>query len=119
MPLCATRESGIVHFARVLVIENKYLQVITEYDGDHQDYTEFFRTKLPDVFALLFGLAENAPDPAAMADKKAFFEFSKGLQLRSLGDSSDNDTDQAGQRAGYLFSAYGTRRVDEILPKLL
>lgn len=114
----ALRESGTVHFARVLVIENKYLQVITEYDGDHQDYTEFFRTKLPDVFGLLFGLAENAPDPAAMADKKAFFEFSKSLQLRSLGDSTDGDTDQAGQQAGYLFSAYGNRRVDQILPKL-
>ena len=30
----ALRESKIVHFARVLVIDNKYLQVITEYDGD-------------------------------------------------------------------------------------
>ena len=37
----ALRESQIVHFARVLVIDNKYLQVITEYDGPHTDYTEF------------------------------------------------------------------------------
>jgi hypothetical protein len=114
----ALRKSKIVHFARVLVIDNKYLQVITEYDGDHQDYTEFFRTELPDVFAMLFGLAENAPDKAALADKKAFFEFSKGLQLRSLGDATDDDTDQDGNVAGYLFSAYGKHRVDEILPKL-
>jgi hypothetical protein len=114
----ALRESKIVHFARVLVIDNKYLQVITEYDGDHEGYTEFFRTKLPDVFAMLFGLAENAPDASAMADKKAFFEFSKGLQVRSLGEATDGDTDQEGNQAGYLFSAYGDRRVDVILPLL-
>jgi hypothetical protein len=29
----ALRESEIVHFARVLVVHDKYLQVITEYDG--------------------------------------------------------------------------------------
>src|ERR1700750_368363 len=77
----ALRESQIVHFARVLVIDNKYLQVITEYDGTHTDYTEFFRQKLPDVFAMLFSLAENAPSPDALSDPNAFFEFSRGLQL--------------------------------------
>src|SRR5882724_3585419 len=90
----ALRESKIVHFARVLVIENKYLQVITEYDGSHEDYTLFFQTKLSDVFAMLFGLAESPPDPSVIADKKAFFEYSKGLQVRSLGDAADGDTDQ-------------------------
>jgi hypothetical protein len=110
----ALRKSQIVHFARVLVIDNKYLQVLTEYDGDHQAYTEFFRTELPDVFGMLFSLAENAPPPEAMKDPNKFFEFSKGLQLRSLGDSVDGDKDEA----GYLFSAYGNREVREILPKL-
>lgn len=113
----ALRESKIVHFARVLVIDNKYLQVITEYDGDHQDYTEFFRHKLPDVFGMLFGLAENAPDASAMGDKKAFFEFSKTLQIRALGDDP-NGPDQDGVTAGYLFSAYGNRQVKDILAKL-
>jgi hypothetical protein len=113
----ALRESEIVHFARVLVIDNKYLQVITEYDGEHTDYTEFFRKKLPDVFAMLFSLAENAPSPEAMNDANAFFEFSKGLQYRSLGDSPDGDRDQEGHVAGYLFSAYRNREVREILAK--
>jgi hypothetical protein len=114
----ALRKSQIVHFARVLVIDNKYLQVITEYDGDHKFYTEFFRTELPDVFGMLFSLAENAPPRETMDNTDAFFEFSKGLQFRSLGDSVDGDTDQEGHVAGYLFSAYGNREVREILPKL-
>jgi hypothetical protein len=114
----ALRKSQIVHFARVLVIDNKYLQVITEYDGSHTDYTEFFRKELPDVFGMLFSLAENAPDPAAMGDANKFFEFSKSLQVRSLGESTDGDVDQEGHVAGYLFSAYGAREVKEILAKL-
>ncbi len=114
----ALRKSQIVHFARVLVIENKYLQVITEYDGSHTDYTEFFRRELSDVFAMLFSLAEKPPAPETMNDADAFFEFSQGLQLRSLGDSVDGDKDQEGHTAGYLFSAYGNREVREILPKL-
>jgi hypothetical protein len=114
----ALRKSEIVHFARVLVIDNRYLQVITEYDGPHEDYTEFFRRELPDVFATLFSLAENAPPPEAMQDQQAFWNFSKGLQVRSLGDSVDKDFDGNGKPAGYLFSAYGEHEVKEILAKL-
>ncbi|HLL32086.1 MAG TPA: hypothetical protein VK403_13940, partial [Allosphingosinicella sp.] len=43
----ALRKSKIVHFARVLVIHDKFLQVITEFDGDPEEYTEFFRRELP------------------------------------------------------------------------
>src|SRR5690242_5753367 len=35
----ALRKSKIVHFARVLVIHDRFLQVITEFDGDTQEYT--------------------------------------------------------------------------------
>jgi hypothetical protein len=114
----ALRKSQTVHFARVLVIDNKYLQVITEYDGSHTDYTEFFRRELSDVFALLFSLADGVPAPETMQDANAFFEFTKGLQIRSLGNAVDGDTDGDGKLAGYLFSAYGDREVREILPKL-
>ena len=110
----ALRISQRVHFARVLVIDNKYLQVITEYDGPHKDYTEFFRQKLPDVFGLLFSLAENAPPPETMDDDEKFFEFSKSLQVRSLGNATNGDKDQDGNVAGYLFSAYGDHEVKEI-----
>lgn len=114
----ALRASKIVHFARVLVIDNRYLQVITEYDGDHREYTEFFRKELPDVFAALFSLAEGAPSGDALSDPNAFFEFSSKLQVRSLGESTAGLTGIHGQTEGYLFSAYGEREVKEILPKL-
>jgi hypothetical protein len=114
----ALRTSQIVHFARVLVIDDKYLQVITEYDGSHADYTEFFRRELTDVFATLFSLADNAPTPDLIQNAEKFFQFSAGLQVRSLGDSVNGDTDAQGQLAGYLFSAYGDHEVREILPKL-
>jgi hypothetical protein len=41
----------LVHFARILVIDDRYMMVLTEYDGDHLAYTEFFRVNLPDVFS--------------------------------------------------------------------
>lgn len=114
----ALRESQMVHFARVLVVDDLYLQVLTEYDGDHDAYTDFFRVKLPQVFGLLFSLAEMPIDPSALQDSNKFFEFSKGLQVRALGDATDGDKDQDGNVAGYLFSAYGDRTVKEIKPLL-
>lgn len=114
----ALRESKIVHSARVLVIDNKYLQVITSYDGDHREYTEFFRRELPDVFAILFSLAEGTPSQEAMGEPEAFFNFAAKHQIRALGNSVDGSTDADSQPAGYLFSAFGTKTVEEILPKL-
>src|SRR5688572_26712323 len=57
----ALATSEIVHFARVLVIDDKYLQVLTEFDGEPQAYTEFFRRELGDVFKQVFALVEGAP----------------------------------------------------------
>jgi hypothetical protein len=113
----ALRDSKIVHFARVVVIDDKYLQVITEYDGDHKEYTEFFRVGLPQVFKALFSLAEGAP-PFDDLDQQSFFEVAAGTQRRSLGNSTDGLTDQSEKVEGYLFSAYGSRTVKEILAKL-
>src|ERR1700730_9027424 len=101
----ALRDSKIVHFARVVVIDDKYLQVITEYDGDHKEYTEFFRVALPQVFKALFSLAEGAP-PWEELDQQSFFNVSAGTQRRSLGNSSDGLTDQSGTIEGYLFFAH-------------
>jgi len=110
----ALRASKTVHFARVLVIDDLYLQVITEYDGDHKLYTDFFREKLPDVFGLLFSLADVPIDPSALDDSDKFFEFSKNLQVRSLGNATNGDLDGDGSVAGYLFAAYGDHEVKEI-----
>ena len=111
----ALRESQLVHFARVLVIDNKYIQVITAYDGDHQEYTEFFRRALKPIFAQIFSLADGAPDTD---DPAAFFEFAKKANIRSLGRAADDAKDMEGHPAGWLFSAYDHRPVKELLPKL-
>jgi hypothetical protein len=114
----ALKKSGIVHFARLFVIDHKYLLVITEYDGDDFDYTEFFRRELKDIFGLLFSLAEKAPPPEVIENEDKFREFAKSLQVRSLGKSMRGDTDSEGKPVGYLFSAYGNRKVRDILAKL-
>ncbi|HMQ93799.1 MAG TPA: hypothetical protein PKA33_14815 [Amaricoccus sp.] len=105
------RESRLVHFARVVVIDNKYIQVITEYEGSHEEYTEWFRRELTPVFAAIFSLADGAPD---VADPASFWNYASRHNVRSLGKSVDGSTTLSGEPAGYLFSAYGGRTVAQI-----
>lgn len=114
----ALRESQLVHFARVVVIDNKFLMVITEYDGDPMEYTEFFRQKLPDVFGLLFSFAENPPSKEALGDPDAFFELAKSCNYRSLGESDAGLKGVTNESEGYLFSATGEMPVTTILAKI-
>ncbi|MET0574500.1 MAG: hypothetical protein ABWZ83_01430 [Mesorhizobium sp.] len=107
----ALKKSKLVHFARVVVIDNKYIQVITEYEGDHQEYTEFFRRELTPVFGAIFGLAEGAP---SSADSVAFWEYSKANNRRSLGQDTTGALDFSGNPAGWLFSAYDHKDVRTI-----
>lgn len=111
----ALKKSKLVHFARVLVIDNKYVQVITEYEGDHQEYTEFFRRELQPVFGAIFALAEGTPD---VADTNAFWEYSMRHNVRALGVASDGAKDYKGQPSGWLFSAYDHKSVRDIQAKL-
>src|ERR1700759_2083189 len=104
----ALKKSKLVHFARVVVIDNKYIQVITEYEGPHEEYTEFFRRALTPVFAKIFELAADAPD---VTDTNAFFKYSKDHNVRSLGTTTSGSTDFDGNPAGWLFSAYDGRDV--------
>ena len=104
----ALRKSKIVHFARVLVIHDKFLQVITEFDGDPEEYTEFFRRELPHVFKPIFELAEGAPPWDELNDQDTFFQASKHLNVKALGRSEDGREEQ-----GWLFS-YFPRTVREI-----
>jgi hypothetical protein len=108
----ALRESKVVHFARVVVIEDKYIQVLTEFDGDSETYTEFFRVKLPGVFKAIFELVEGAPSWDELNDRETFFKFARAVHIRALGGDPTNTQN------GYLFSAYGDKKVAEILPKL-
>lgn len=102
-------ESEIVHYARVLVIDDKYIQVITEFDGTPEDYTEFFRVKLPDVFKAIFSLGEGLPPWDELNDRDTFFRESRKLNVVSLGEVAPGNTEQ-----GYLFAAYGEAEVKEI-----
>jgi hypothetical protein len=104
----ALRKSKIVHFARVLVIHDRFLQVITEFDGDPEEYTEFFRRELPHVFKPIFELADGAPPWDELNDQDSFFEASKHLNVKALGRSEDGREEQ-----GWLFS-YFPRSVREI-----
>ena len=110
----ALRKSKLVHFARVLVVNDQYLQVLTEYDGDHKAYTEFFRRELPDVFGALFSLADGAPAFGSL-NQDSFYELAKKMNIPSLGKSTIGETDDQGRPEGYLFSAYGRNTVEDIL----
>ena len=113
----ALAESRIVHFARVLVItENqraRYLQVLTEFDGDPEGYTEFFRQELGSVFEKIFAFAEGAPPWEELNTREAFFEYTHDLNLKSLGTSTNADDDR-----GYLFSGVGDKTVRELCPEV-
>jgi hypothetical protein len=112
----ALRDSEIVHFARVLVIDDLYIQVLTEYDGDKEDYTEFFRLKLLDVFARVFSLAENAPTEAQLNSEEEFHKFTKNANLAALG--TDGLKHKLGERdEGFFFAAYPSVSVKEISEK--
>jgi hypothetical protein len=105
----ALSRSQIVHFARILVIDNKYLQVLTEFDGDPMDYTEFFRKQLGPVFQAIFALAEGAPPWDELNNANSFYEYTRALNLPSLGTSTVGN-----EGRGYLFSAVGDTTVREL-----
>ena len=104
----AFNKSQIVHFARFLVIDNRYLLILTEYDGDVAEYSEFFRQELRGVFGEVFSLVEGVP-LSELNDPTTFFEVAKKFDVRAMGDSVDGDPGQ-----GYLYSAFGKATVREI-----
>ncbi len=113
MIAAAMKKSEILHFARVVLIGTEYLQVLTEYDGDREEYTEFFRRELPTVFEKVFALAEGAPPWSELQDPDTFFNVAKSLDIKPLGTSISNDPEDH-----WVFSAYGDRSVKEILAAL-
>jgi hypothetical protein len=109
----AMKKSQILHFARVVLIGREYLQVLTEYDGDRKEYTEFFRKELPAVFEKVFALAEGAPPWSALQNPDTFFKVAKSLDIHPLGTSLTSDPDD-----NFVFSAYGNKSVKEMLAAL-
>ena len=108
----ALKKSQIVHYARVVVIDDKYIQVLTEFDGDKKLYTTFFLRALPDVFKTIFSLAEGVPPWEELQDEDRFYEVAGMLNVRSLGSQGDD------ANAGYLFQAFGNKTVKEIAAAL-
>ena len=106
--------STSIYFNRIYKVRdmhNKYVRVITAYEGPHQEYTEFFRRELTPIFEKIFELAEGAPD---VNDVNAFWEYSKNHNVRALGKATDGSTDISGNPAGWLFSAYDHKDVRTI-----
>ncbi|MCO6690068.1 MULTISPECIES: hypothetical protein [Pseudomonas] len=105
----ALAKSEIVHFARVLIIDDKYIQVLTEFDGDKRVYAVFFLKQLPDVFKAIFELVEGAPswDELEKSEDR-FVEVAQSFNVRALGAKEDDPT------AGWLFSAFDTKTVKDI-----
>ncbi len=108
----ALRKSGIVHFARVLVIHDRFIQVLTEFDGDSKEYTEFFRREIPEVFELIFDLAEGTPGWDHLNNQDTFFQASQKLNVIALGRPEDGRADQ-----GWLYDNFGksVREIEEAL----
>ena len=67
---------------------------------------------------LLFSLADTPPQSDDLKDPDAFFNFAASCQVRSLGESTEGLAGVGGESEGYLFSAFGSRSVKQILPKL-
>lgn len=111
--VAALKESGIVHFARILVIENKYIQLITEFDGGKREYSEFFRKRFPEVFRTIFSMVEGVPSWEQLNNSNDFYKYTKGFNLKALGVSDSGDPDE-----GWLFSAYGSKGVKDLLEGL-
>jgi hypothetical protein len=103
----ALARSERVHYARVLVIDNTYLQVLTEFDGDPLEYTTFFLEELGPVFKAIFELVEDAPSWEQLQEPNRFYEYTSSKNLRSLGTSAD-------PKRGYLFSAFGDMTVTQL-----
>jgi hypothetical protein len=105
----ALTEVETVHYARVVVVDNKYIQVLTEFDGEADEYAEFFRQKTGQLFKLVFSLVEGAPPWEELDNPNSFFEYVNSLNLHSLGTSTVGN-----EGRGYLFSAFGDATVREI-----
>src|SRR5215510_2012810 len=57
----ALNESEAVYFAQFLVLDKKYIQIITTFDGDDREYAIFFFEKLQLLYKPVYELVEGGP----------------------------------------------------------
>jgi hypothetical protein len=100
------RDSNMVHYARFTAIDDKYLQILTEFDGNFIAYSKFFAAKLPEFFRAVFSLVEGgaAHAPGSEADLSQIFDFIDKKNIKSLGEVA--------------FSAIGPIQVSDVKRKL-
>jgi hypothetical protein len=108
-------KSGVVHYARFLIIENKYLLILTEFDGDRRFYTEVFRAELLHIFKAVFSLSENPPTEEQLFNGDKFFDFVSKDNISGLGSDLKTDEERGNTKdAGYFFNAYPGVSVQQI-----
>ncbi len=96
-----------VHYARFLPTrDNAALQVITEYDGELDDYLQDFIIEIGDIFNAMLGFVRDAPPLPIQGDPEAFFAFVRRNNCITV--------DPLDPREVSVFSAYRRKTVLEI-----
>lgn len=110
----AAQASNILHFLRIVNLDDKYLCVITEYDGDHLEYSEYFRKNLNDLFKYIFEMADIDVNWDEINQEIPFYHAAKKFHRPSMGRSTYGEIGPDQEPAGYLFSAYDNKSVEDI-----
>jgi Dyp-type peroxidase family len=99
----ALKESEAVHFAKFVIIDDKYIQINTIFDGDplddeDRDYAIFFFRKLEEVYREVYKIAVNGPanDQFNMHN---YLSYNSAHRLKPF----------------YTYSAYPDKKVTDIL----
>lgn len=96
-----------VHYARFLPTRgDTVLQVVTEYDGQLEDYLDDFIIEVGDIFNAILGFVRDAPPLPIQRDPDAFIDFVRRNNLV--------DVALFGPQELTVFSAYRRKTVVEI-----
>lgn len=71
----ALDQSGVVHFARFVFLNDRQLAIITTFDGTFQSYGDVFVNLLGDMFNQLLAHAEDAPPLPVHEHRREFSQY--------------------------------------------
>ena len=80
----ALNRLGTVHFARFVFIEERYLAVITTYDGSFEDYIDAFVNEIGHVFDQLLAHIDGAPPLPVSSHRAEFLAFVQRHDLQAI-----------------------------------